>query len=470
MLQGPPCNSWLKTVEFTVRSCEESPQGFAAAARSRCLIELLYDNGSGTMKIRLAYGKNGLQIDVPDRNLRGVLRMKTSRPLGDPAAAIRSALLHPIASDPLATLATGASSACVVICDITRPMPNSLILPPVLDTLERNGISHQRITILIATGLHRPSTETESTALVGEEILRRYRVRDHHARLQDEQIYLGTTKRGTPVHIDRHYVEAQLRITTGFIEPHLMAGFSGGRKLVAPGCAGEATIKALHSPAFLEDPRCREGSVEGNPLHEELLEIAQLAGHEFIVNVSLDGARAITGVFAGDPVEAHASGVAHVRELVGARVPEPVDIAVTTSAGYPLDLTYYQAVKGVTAALPVVKKGGMLIVAAECAEGLGSPEFTAMATSHTSPEAFMRTILDQPVVIDQWQLEECAKAARHAEVVLVSRRVHRDYEGRLFVRTAATVEDALALGFERFGAEASVAVIPDGPYALVSVG
>ncbi len=173
------------------------------------------------------------------------------------------------------------------------------------------------------------------------------------------------------VHVDRRYWEADIKITTGFIEPHLMAGFSGGRKLIAPGCAGEMTIKALHSPLFLEDPRCREGCIEGNPLHQELLEIAGMAGHDFIVNVSLNAARRITGLFAGDPLAAHAAGVEFVRKSVRATIPAPADIVVTTSAGYPLDLTFYQAVKGMTAAMPVVRKGGLLIIAAECAEGLG---------------------------------------------------------------------------------------------------
>ena len=395
--------------------------------------------------------------------------MTNARPLDDPSSALRQALLLPIGSRPLGEMAAKATTACVVICDITRPVPNTLILPPVLESLERNGIPRGAITILVATGLHRPSTDAELRAMVGDSIRMNYRIRDHHARLPEEQAHLGSTKRGTPVHIDKLYVEADLKVTTGFIEPHLMAGFSGGRKMVAPGCAGEATIKALHSPAFLEHPLCREGSIEGNPLHEELLEIAQMAGHDFIVNVTLDAANSVTGVFSGDPVTAHAAGVDHVRASVGAQLAEQVDIAITTSAGYPLDMTYYQAVKGVTAALPIVRNGGMLIVAAECAEGLGSPEFTAMATRFPDVEDFMKTILSQPVVIDQWQLEECAKVARHAEVVLVSPRVHREHEGKLFIRTAPSVEEALARGFKKLGPDASVAVVPKGPYTLVSV-
>jgi lactate racemase len=421
------------------------------------------------MKINLAYGREGLDAEVPDRNLRKVLLPSESEPIEDPGAFLRRALEHPIESPPLSTVARDAKSACIVISDITRPVPNKVILPPLLETLNACGVPRQSITILVATGLHRPSTSAEMDTMVGSDILARYRVEDHHARSAEEHQFLGYTQRETPVHIDRRYWEADIKITTGFIEPHLMAGFSGGRKLIAPGCAGEATIKALHSPLLLEDSRCREGSIEGNPLHQELVEIAGMAGHDFIVNVSLDAARRITGIFAGDPLAAHAAGVEFVRKSVRASLPSPADIVVTTSAGYPLDLTLYQAVKGMTAAMPVLRKGGLLIIAAECAEGLGSAEFTAMATSFETAGQFVDTIMSNPVVIDQWQLEECAKAVRHADVVLVSSSIHRQYGRKLFIRTAESVERALEEGMHSLGPDASIAVIPKGPYTLVDL-
>lgn len=421
------------------------------------------------MNIHLAYGSTGLDVDVPDENLVGVLTMHAATPLADPPGEMARALQRPIGSIPLGELARKAKTACVVICDVTRPAPNTLILPHVFQTLEESGIKRKDITVLVATGLHRPSTPEEREAMVGKDILREYRIVDHRARIPDEQEYLGETSRKTPVYIDREYCRADLKITTGFIEPHLMAGFSGGRKLVAPGCAGENTIKALHSPAFLENPACREGSIENNPLHHELLEIARMAGHDFIVNVAMDASGRVTGIFAGDPVEAHRVGVAHVRRSVRSTLKQQADIVITTSAGYPLDLTFYQAIKGITAALPIVKKGGMVIIAAACAEGLGSPEFSDMATRFGSAETFIRFILSNPVVLDQWQLEECAKAARNVDVVLVSSGIPREHAGRLFIRTAATVEGALLQGFAKYGGDATVAVIPQGPYTLVDI-
>ncbi len=421
------------------------------------------------MKIPLAFGKSGLVVELPETAPVRVLGMAGSPPVADPGKKLRALLEVPIGSPPLSDLCQGKSSACVVLCDITRPVPNPILLPPILDTLEASGIPRRGITLLIATGLHRPSNAEEREAMLGRELMARYRVVDHHARAEKEQRSLGVTPRGTPVLIDRVYCDAELKITTGFIEPHLMAGFSGGRKLIAPGCAGEATIKALHSPSFLEHPGCREGSIEGNPLHEELLKIAGMAGHDFIVNVTLDEDRRITGLFAGDPIRAHADGIAFVRRAVRAELDEPADIVITTSAGYPLDLTYYQAIKGMTAALAAVRKGGVLILAAECAEGLGSPEFTAMATAYPSPREFTDRIFSSPVVIDQWQLEECARAAGHAEVILVSPRIAREHAGKLFVRALPTMEEALKHAFSRAGSRARVAVIPKGPYTLVEL-
>lgn len=419
------------------------------------------------MKIQIAYGKNGLTINIPDKNLVKVLTMSGSTPLPHPEIALAKVLDSPIASIPLKKIAGGKRSACIVICDITRDISNFMLLAPVLERLEEAGIPRERTTILIGTGLHRPSTEEEVLHLVGKRIRDKYRVVDHHARAKEEHWFLGTTERRTPVWIDQRYCEAELKITVASIEPHLMAGFSGGRKMIAPACAGVETIKALHSPAFLEDPRCREGCIDGNPLHEEMLTIATMAGHDFILNVALDEQGNITGVFAGNPEQAHNAGVEHVRKTVRSTLKDPADIVITTAAGYPLDMTYYQAIKGMTAALPIVKPGGTLILAAECSEGLGNAEFSRMATSFASPAAFREWILSNPVLIDQWQLEECAKAALHAEVVLVTKGIPQAERDRLFVGTAATVEEALDNALKKHGSSAKVAVIPKGPYTLV---
>ena len=421
------------------------------------------------MKIHLAYGKEGLDVEVPDGNLVKVLTLGTTPPLADAPGSVEQCLHTPIGAPPLAQLARRAKTVCIAICDITRPVPNEVLLPPLLKVLESNGLERSKITILIATGLHRPSTPSERDLMLGADIVSQYSVVDHRASIREEQHYLGATRRNTPVFIDKRYVEADLKLTVGFIEPHLMAGFSGGRKLIAPGNAGEETIKTLHSPTFLDDPLCREGSIDRNPLHHELLEIAGMAGHDFMLDVSLDANRNITGVFAGDPRQAHAAGVQAVRGFVRASMPGQADIVITTSAGFPLDLTYYQAIKGMTAALPVLKKGGMLILAAECAEGLGGEKFSAMATRFETANAFDEWIHNHPVEIDQWQLQECVKAVRTADVVVVARGIQNNQKEKLFVQSALSVEEAIERGLKKLGRDATIAVIPKGPYTLVEV-
>jgi nickel-dependent lactate racemase len=421
------------------------------------------------MKIRLAYGREGLEVDVPEKNLAKILSMKSTPLLADPLGAIKDSLLHPIGCPPLGEFARRAKSVCIVVCDFTRPVPNKVLLPPMLDLLEMNGVQKQNITILVATGLHRPSTPAELDTIFGPDILRRYTIVNHRASILEEQRSIGRTRRNTPVYIDERYCSADLKITVGFIEPHLMAGFSGARKVVAIGCAGEETIKTLHSPSFLDEPLCCEGSIDRNPLHHELLEIAYMAGHDFSIDVALDANKSITGVFAGHPQLAHAAGMEAVRKFVGATLPELADIVLTTCAGFPLDLTYYQAIKGMTAALPVLKKGGVLILAAECAEGLGSERFVSMATRFRTSEEFGQWIHNHPVEVDQWQLQECAKATQRGEIVVVSSGIPPEQQEKLFVQTAASVEEALQRALHKLGPSASIAVIPKGPYTLVDV-
>ncbi len=244
------------------------------------------------------------------------------------------------------------------MCDITRPAPNRVTLPPLLERLHEAGIPGDGVIILIATGLHRAATEEEVDIIVGPEIAAKYRVVSHDARdLARSTARWATTRRGTPVYIDERFMAADLHITLGFIEQHLMLGFSGGRKLIVPGLAAQETIKVIHSPRFIREPLATEGSIAGNPLHEELLEIARMARHDFILDVALTQERKISGVFAGDPVKAHAAGVEFVEKACLEQIDEPADAVITSSAGFPLDLTFYQSVKGITAAAHIVKPG-----------------------------------------------------------------------------------------------------------------
>jgi nickel-dependent lactate racemase len=420
-----------------------------------------------TLRIRLDYGRTGLDVELPAERMVGPLQIRAVPPLEEPERVVAEAVEAPIASAPLRELARGRKDACILVCDITRPVPNPILARPILRTLHEAGIARDDVLFLIATGLHRPSTDAERLEMLGEEIAGNYRVEDHHGTRLDEHTYLGTTPRGVPAWIDSRYVSADLKIATGLIEPHLMAGYSGGRKLICPGVAALETVKLWHGPAFLEHPKADCGFLQGNPVHEENTRIARMAGCDFIVNVTLDSQRRVTSVVAGDMEAAFLAGVRFVEGIVTAHVPEPVDVVVTSSAGYPLDTTFYQAVKGMTGCLPIVKQGGTIILAASLSEGIGSAEFQSLFRENASLDGFMQRILGQDYfVMDQWQLEELAKVRRKAKVKLVSDGLDRETLSSLFVEAAPSVEGALADSLAEYGPEATFAVIPKGPYVL----
>lgn len=419
------------------------------------------------MRIKLDYGRTGLDVDLPDDRIVGPLAIRPAEPLPNPEAAVAQALAQPIASKPLAELARGRRNACILVCDITRPVPNRLILPPLLKTLEEQGIARRDILILVATGLHRPNEGAELEEMLGPDIAANYRVENHHGKELAEHDYLGETPNGVPVYLDSRYVRADLKITTGLIEPHLMAGYSGGRKVICPGIAALETVKVWHGPRFLEHPKADCGIVEGNPVHEENTRIALKAGCDFIVNVCLDGHRRITWVGAGDMIRAWEAGVRFVEGVVKVPVPEPLDVVVTSCAGYPLDTTWYQAVKGLTGALPIVKQGGTIVLAASLTEGLGSPEFQQLMAENQDLKIFKQRILGKDYfVMDQWQLEELAKVVERCRVKVVSHGIPPETLRRCYVEPVATVEQAVADCLAEYGPKARVAVIPKGPYVL----
>jgi nickel-dependent lactate racemase len=419
------------------------------------------------MRVTLDYGRTGLDVDLPDERVVGPLAIRATVPLADPEAAIADALSRPIGTPSLAQLARGRRNACILVCDITRPVPNRLILPPLLRTLEVQGIARKDILILIATGLHRPNEGAELVEVLGAEIAANYRIENHHGKNLEEHDYLGETPNSVPIYLDRRYLRADLKITTGLIEPHLMAGYSGGRKVICPGIAALETVKVWHGPRFLEHPKADSGIVAGNPVHEENTRIAQIAGCDFIVNVCLDGQRRVTWVGAGDMIGAWEEGVRFVEQVVKVPVPEALDVVITSCAGYPLDTTWYQAVKGLTGALPIVKQGGTIIMAASLTEGLGSPEFQRLIADNPDLDLFKERILGKDYfIMDQWQLEELAKVVARCRVKVVTDGLPAETLRRCHVEPAASVEEALAESLREYGPKARVAVIPKGPYVL----
>ncbi|MHB9028324.1 MAG: nickel-dependent lactate racemase family protein [Candidatus Latescibacterota bacterium] len=423
------------------------------------------------MKIDIAYGKEGLSIDVPNKNMVKVLRMNDRPVIPDPGAETKRKIDAPTGSPSLAELAKGKKTACIVISDITRPVPNSIILPPVLETLEAAGVPREGITILNATGLHRPNEGQELITLLGPDIPKKYRVVNHMGRDLDSHVHLGETPiYKAPVYVDKRFVEADLHIATGLIEPHFMAGFSGGRKAIFPGICASESVKVLHGPAPMSHERAVECTIEGNPVHAEALYVAKLARVDFIVNVTLNERRQITGVFAGDLEKAHEEGMAFMAGQCRCEVDAPVDAVITTAAGFPLDLTFYQTVKGMTSAAGILKEGGVVVIASKCGEGIGSPDFTRLILETENIADFERDIRKPGVyTLDQWQLQKFASVLRKHEVWLYSDGIPKETQEKLFVTPLAGIDDAISLIKARFGEDARIAVIPEGPYVYAAV-
>ncbi len=422
------------------------------------------------MTVRLRYGRSGLEVQLPDERVAAVLHMNPAVPLANPSDSVLQALRQPLGAPPLRALARGKRTACVVVSDITRPVPNRLILPPLLEELHAGGMPEQGVTILVGTGIHRANEGEELVEMLGPDLPRRYHVLNHVARDPSSHTSLGRTSRGTPVEVDSRYLQAGLKIVTGLIEPHLMAGYSGGRKGICPGICSTATMQVMHGLRLLDSPKATYGIIEGNPFHQEATEIAAMAGVDFLLNVTLEEKRNLTGVFAGGLKEAFAAGVAFAEKAVKVPIARPTEVVLTTSAGYPLDATYYQAIKGVKGALPAAKAGGTIVCAAECSEGLGGREFTDLCYSMPDLATLEKAMWSNGFfVLDQWQLQELIISTRHAQVVFFSDALSPDDRRHLLIPCAASVEEALTQALAQHGPEARITVIPEGPYVLPAV-
>ena len=422
------------------------------------------------MIVELEYGRGRLPVRIPDGCETTVLRKNPLPVVADIARAVGRAFSDPAGAPPLAELAHGARSACILVCDITRPVPNHLFLDPMIRTLLGSGIPAREITVLVATGLHRPNEGEELAELIGDPwVLDTVRVENHFARDAAAHVDLGVTAtRGTPVKLDRRFVDADLRIATGLVEPHFMAGWSGGRKVVAPGVAHEDTIRTFHNARFMEDPAAIQCNLEGNPLHEEQLEIMRMLGDVHAVNTVIDEQRQLCFVNFGEIVESHLDAVRFVRDSCAVPVGRKFRTVVTSSAGYPLDRTYYQTVKGMVTPIDILAPGANLIIASDCSEGIGSPQYREAQRRLVAngPDGFLASILDKPLAdIDEWQTEMQLKPMRLAGIHLYSQGLPAEDRGLTGVNVVDSIEDAVARSVESSG-DPAVAVIPEGPYVV----
>jgi lactate racemase len=422
------------------------------------------------MKVELLYGKATIAAAVPQGCRETLIRKQPRASLPDPRSAVAEALARPIGAPPLAEHARGRKSACILICDITRPVPNHLFLRPMIEQLLRAGIAADAITVLIATGLHRPNEGEELARVVGDPwVLDKVRVANHFARDDAAHVDLGRTRgRGVPVKLDRRFVEADLRIATGLVEPHFMAGYSGGRKVVAPGVAHADTIRTFHSAAFMENPAAASCNLAGNPLHEEQLEIMRMLGDLLALNTVINEQRELVFVSYGEIIASHAVAVRFVEDWIQVPVPRRFKTIVTSAAGFPLDRTYYQTVKGMVAPVDILAPGGTLIIASDCSEGLGSKEFRAAQRRlvEMGPEGFLRSILPKPLAdIDEWQTEMQLKPMRVGRVQLYSGGLPPEDRGLTGVEMVSDLDAAIRTAVAAAG-DGAAAFIPEGPYVI----
>ncbi|HNS51502.1 MAG TPA: nickel-dependent lactate racemase [Anaerolineae bacterium] len=419
------------------------------------------------MRIRLAYGKSGLWVDLPDGLRVQVIEPRATPGLSDEPAAIRAALRAPMGTPPLRSLAGPADSVAVVFSDLTRPMPNDRVLPVLLEELASAGVPDDKVVLVNALGTHRAQTESELEGMLGRDVTGRYRVVQHDAGDDSCLVEVTHNHTGRPVRINRAYLDASVRILTGFVEPHFFAGFSGGPKAVLPGIADQHSILENHGTEMIAHPNARWMVTDGNPIWEEMLGVALAARPTFLLNVSLNAQRKVTGVFAGDLVKAHRAAVGWVRAAATCLVDDPFDIVITSNSGYPLDLNLYQAVKGMSAAEQVVRQGGDIIVAAECWDGIPSHgEYRRLLWQAASPRDLLDRVLPAAGACqDRWEAQIQAQVQGKAIVHLYADGLTEDEVRSALLVPCRSIEATVAsILAKKDGATA--AVLPDGPQAV----
>jgi len=421
----------------------------------------------------ILFGHGSLPLVLPETAKARIIEKPAMPVLLNPVQSLREAMDLPVDCEPLHRLAKAAKTACILICDITRPVPNGLILPPLIETLIQSGIEARNITVLVATGLHRPNLGDELRELVGNDwVLQTVKVENHIAQDDAAHVEIGITSRGTRVKLDRRFVDADLKIATGLVEPHFMAGYSGGRKVIAPGVAHAETIGTFHNTRFMENPAVRNCNFDGNALHADQLEIVKMLGKVYALNTCLDEQRRLAFVNFGEIVASHQQAVTFMRTSAEVPLERRYRCVITSSAGYPLDKTYYQTIKGMIGALGALEKGGTLLIASECSEGLGSPEFrqAQAVLVEKGIDGFLHEARSRNVArMDEWQSVKLIEALRDYRVHLYATGLDAPQQRLTGVTYHTDWSQAVAAVLAEANAD-EVAVIPEGPYVIPFLG
>lgn len=417
------------------------------------------------MRVRLDYGIEGLEVELPDERV-SVIEPVFRSSVPEPGAALTAALRAPVDRPPLRDLVREGQTVGISICDITRPQPRREMLWALLE--EMPHVRSADITIFIATGTHRRNTPSELESMLGSDLLRCCRVVNHDCRDAASLAYVGTTSTGVPIHLNRAWLNADVRITTGVVEPHFFAGFSGGPKMVAPGLAGLDTVLALHDARHIGHPNATWGVTEGNPVHDDVREIAKLVEVHLAVDVTLNREQAITGVYAGELFAEHRDACAAAKRDAMRPVDTPFDVVLTTNSGYPLDQNLYQTVKGLPAAAKVVKPGGTIICAAECRDGLPpNGHYGQVLASASTAEQLLKMITapgySRP---DQWQAQIQAQVQLKAKVMIKARGLTPEQLRAAHFDPIEDVEAAVAQALRDAGPAPTLCVLPQGPRTI----
>jgi len=418
------------------------------------------------MRIQLDYGENGLWVTLPDHLTIEIIRPRSFPGLQDERSAITDALRKPINRAPLKQLVRPHDTVAVVFSDITRPIPNRRVLPALLE--EISHVDRSRIVLINALGTHQPMTEEELESMLSREVIRNYCVLQHDCRDQSKLVYMGKSSFGHPIWINKVYMEASVRILTGLVEPHDFAGLSGGPKAVLPGIAGEESILANHQARMIGHPKATLGITAGNPVWEEMLEVALVTEPTFLLNVCTNRAKEIIRVFAGNMEHAHSAGVDFARRTASVGVDAPFDIVITSNAGYPQDSSLYQAVKGMWAAAQIVKTKGSIILAAECREGIPEDgEYDRLLKQAASPRDLLRRIKHGgSPVLGQWSAQIQALAQLKADIYVKSTYLADEQTRSVLLKPCQSVEETVERLLSQYGREARIAVLPEGPQTI----
>ncbi len=421
------------------------------------------------MMLSFPFGRGSLELDIPQANLVSVVEPRFIEGVWDEEGEVRRAVEHPTGSLQLKEAIKKQATAVIIVSDITRPAPNPLIVPPVLDALREAGLKTENMEIMVANGLHRPASKEELKELLGKDVVREVEVVNHNAEDEEQLTDVGKTSFGTDVILNKRVVEADFVIATGLIEPHFFAGYSGGRKSILPGVAGRKSVFQNHSFKMIGHPKARYGTLKENPVHEDAVEAAKIVKPNFIVNTVLNKEHKIVKVFAGDFVEAYEAGVGFLERVVRIPTPRKADIVITTNGGYPLDRNLYQAVKGMATGELVVRKGGVIVIMAECVDGVEHDSFYQIMETARNPDEVLEAIKKEEPIADQWEAQVLARILNHAEVIVVSKGVKDELIEDMLMTSASSPEEALTLALNKTGNDAKIVAIPEGPLVIPQV-